>query len=145
MAKTGHERKKHEAPLLDKKFMEAVESGIPPHQIEAELVKLVKSLNPAIMAEMAKTGKDKKTVLRTMIAEKYQELESGVGITWESLASTVEEAVAAVKATAEVQEAVGEEEVDEDLMLVREMMEDERKKHEAPLLDKKFMEAVESG
>merc|ERR1712038_598238 len=80
------ERNKHEAPLLDKKYAEAKKSGMSDEQIEGELVKLVKMLNPGVTKEMALTGEDKKTVLRRVIGQKYLELEKTVGITWESLA-----------------------------------------------------------
>lgn len=127
------ERKKHEAPLLDKKYAEAINSGMSKEQIEQELLKLVKMLNPGVTKEMALTGEDKKTVLRTVIGQKYLELEDTVGITWESMAATVEEAVAAVQAEA----AVGEEQDDsaKNLLLIHEMIEEEKKEHTHPLLD----------
>merc|ERR1712156_824095 len=141
------EKKEHAAPLLDEKYKEALEAGMTPQQIEDKLLPMLEEFKPKINQMMAETGQDKKTVVKTLIGQKYQELESSVGITWESLGATVEEALAAVRAEAAVGEDDGESDSssEEERLLIEEIIEDEKKEHAAPLLDEKYKEALEAG
>merc|ERR1712156_1065493 len=112
---------------------------------------MLEEFKPKINQMMAETGQDKKTVVKTLIGQKYQELESSVGITWESMGATVEEALAAVRAEAAVGEEVDESDgesdssSEEDRLFFEEIIEDEKKEHAAPLLDEKYKEALEAG
>merc|ERR1712156_1091446 len=130
---------------------EALEAGMTPQQIEDKLLPMLEEFKPKINQMMAETGQDKKTVVKTLIKQKYQELESSVGITWESLGATVEEALAAVRAEAAVGEEVDESDgesdssSEEDRLFFEEIIEDEKKEHAAPLLDEKYKEALEAG
>jgi len=145
------EKKDHVVPLLDGKYKEALEAGMTPQQIEDKLLPMLEDFSPKIDEMMAETGQDKKTVIKTLIGEKYAELESSVGITWDSLRAIEEEAVAAVRFEAAVgltddeKKAVTDEseessESAEDLALIHLMVEQEKKEHKAPVLDRRFEE-----